>query len=151
MNSVSLVCTAGWACKSTSQPSIWAHREAAGPARRPTSNIVDLPMSVRKWLLPWFPLRPGNCWAKLWTSCSNTPGAKSAQPAGFATWKSQRIDERFVRDHGRRVGPACLTRCGGQHMGESYTTNAATGSGGRSAAKPWMVKRCGTNGPADEE
>jgi len=39
----------------------------------------------------------------------------------------------------------------GEYMGESHATNAATGSGGRSAAKPWMVKRRGTNSPADEE
>lgn len=30
---------------------------------------------------------------------------KSALPAGFATWKSQRIDERFVRDPEGESGP----------------------------------------------
>jgi hypothetical protein len=75
--------------------------------------------------------------------------------------------------HGRRVGLARLTRrcrarigiseqpgrrrilrshafgspVSAEHKGEAYTPNAATGSGGRSAAKPWMVKRRGVNRP----
>jgi hypothetical protein len=36
----------------------------------------------------------------------------------------------------------------GEHTGEAYTPNAATGSGGRSASEPWTVKRRGVNGPA---
>ena len=32
-----------------------------------------------------------------------------------------------------------------EHRGKAYTPNAGTGSAGRSAAKPWMVKRRGAN------
>ena len=36
----------------------------------------------------------------------------------------------------------------GRGVFEAYTPNAATGSDGRPAAKPRMVKRCGPNGAA---